>query len=213
MAPNLTFAPGNVLPPGAIHTDGAPSIARSSIATGTDILTVKHLSKIFGPKPERAIELLERGVGRNEIFAETGNMVAVNDVSLSVSAGEIFVIMGLSGSGKSTLVRLLNRLIEPTSGQVVLEGRDIAPMSTPELRDVRRQKMAMVFQSFALLPNRTVIDNIAYGLEVAGVKKAQRYEVARAALERVGLGSYEKLLPSELSGGMQQRVGWRARWR
>jgi len=207
MAPNLTFAPGDVLPPGALHTDGAPSIARSSIATGTDILTVKHLSKIFGPKPERAIELLERGVGRNEIFAETGNMVAVNDVSLSVRAGEICVIMGLSGSGKSTLVRLLNRLIEPTSGQVVLDGRDIAPMSTPELRDVRRQKMAMVFQSFALLPNRTVIDNIAYGLEVAGVKKAQRYEVARAALERVGLGSYEKLLPSELSGGMQQRVG------
>ncbi|VWC59593.1 glycine/betaine ABC transporter ATP-binding protein [Burkholderia contaminans] len=207
MAPNMTFAPGDVLPTGAIHTGGAPSIARSSIATGTDILTVKHLSKIFGPKPERAIEMMKRGVGRNEIFAETGNMVAVNDVSLSVRAGEIFVIMGLSGSGKSTLVRLLNRLIEPTAGQVVLEGRDIAPMSTPELRDVRRQKMAMVFQSFALLPNRIVLDNIAYGLEVAGIKRAQRYEVARAALERVGLGSYEKLLPSELSGGMQQRVG------
>lgn len=207
MAPNLTFAPEGVLDPRAIRAEGVPSEASAIAASGTDILTVKHLSKIFGPKPERAAELIRQGLGRNEIFAQTGNMVAVNDVSLSVRAGEIFVIMGLSGSGKSTLVRLLNRLIEPTSGQVVLEGRDIAPMSTPELRAVRRKKMAMVFQSFALLPNRTVIDNIAYGLEVAGMKKAERYDIARAALTRVGLGSYEKLLPSELSGGMQQRVG------
>lgn len=207
MTLNLTIAPENAVRPRAINTDIVSSTARSIAAAGTDILTVKNLSKIFGPKPERAAELMKRGLGRNEIFAETGNMVAVNDVSLSVRAGEIFVVMGLSGSGKSTLVRLLNRLIEPTSGQVVLEGRDIAPMSTPELRAVRRQKMAMVFQSFALLPNRTVLDNIAYGLEVAGMKKAERYEVARAALKRVGLGSYEKLLPSELSGGMQQRVG------
>jgi ABC-type sugar transport system ATPase subunit len=115
--------------------------------------------------------LLKQGMGRNEVLEQTGNMVAVNNVSLSVRAGEIFVIMGLSGSGKSTLVRLLNRLIEPTSGQVILEGRDIAPMSTLELREVRRKKMAMVFQSFALLPNRTVLDNIAYGLEVAGIPK------------------------------------------
>ncbi|WP_354682241.1 glycine betaine/L-proline ABC transporter ATP-binding protein [Cupriavidus necator] len=207
MARNLTFAPGDVVLPGVINTDGVPSIARPVAVSGADILTVKDLSKVFGPKPERALELMRQGLGRNDIFAETGNMVAVNDVTLSVKAGEIFVIMGLSGSGKSTLVRLLNRLIEPTSGQVILEGRDIAPMSTPELRAVRRQRMAMVFQSFALLPNRTVLDNIAYGLEVAGVKKAARYEVARAALQRVGLGSYEKLLPSELSGGMQQRVG------
>ncbi|SCK29713.1 glycine betaine/L-proline ABC transporter ATP-binding protein [Vogesella sp. LIG4] len=202
MTPNLTFAPGELVRPGAIEK-AAPSVA----ASGADILTVKNLSKIFGPKPERAAELLKQGLGRNEVFEQTGNMVAVNDVSLSVKTGEIFVIMGLSGSGKSTLVRLLNRLIEPTSGQVILEGRDIAPMSTAELREVRRKKMSMVFQSFALLPNRTVIDNIAYGLEVAGLKKAERYEIARAALNRVGLGKYEKLLPSELSGGMQQRVG------
>lgn len=151
--------------------------------------------------------MMKQGRGRNEIFEATGHMVAVEDVSLDVRAGEIFVIMGLSGSGKSTLVRLLNRLIEPTSGSVVLEGRDIAPMTTTELRDVRRKSMAMVFQSFALLPNRTVLDNIAYGLEVAGLKKDERYATARAALERVGLGSYEKLYPHELSGGMQQRVG------
>ncbi|MEX3952425.1 glycine betaine/L-proline ABC transporter ATP-binding protein [Paraburkholderia sp. EG287A] len=207
MAPHLTFAPGDTLPPGAINTAGTPSVARPIAISGTDILTVKNLSKIFGPKPEVAAQLVKQGLGRDEVFKRTGNMVAVNDVSLNVKAGEIFVIMGLSGSGKSTLVRLLNRLIEPTSGQVVLEGRDIAPMSTPELREVRRKKMAMVFQSFALLPNRSVLDNISYGLEVAGMKKSERYEIARAALQRVGLGSYEKLLPSELSGGMQQRVG------
>ena len=206
MIPNLTLAPGDVTNPLPAQTGNA-SPARSVAASQTEILQVRNLSKIFGAKPERAQALLKEGLGRNEIFAQTGNMVAVDDVSLAVNAGEIFVIMGLSGSGKSTLVRLLNRLIEPTSGQVILEGRDIAPMSTPELRAVRREKMAMVFQSFALLPNRTVIDNIAYGLEVAGQKKSDRYDVARAALTRVGLGSYEKLYPSELSGGMQQRVG------
>jgi glycine betaine/proline transport system ATP-binding protein len=206
MIPNLTLTPDDVTNP-AVDQAQAASKARAVAASGTEILTVKNLSKIFGAKPERAAELLKQGLGRNEIFEQTGNMVAVDDVSLSVNSGEIFVIMGLSGSGKSTLVRLLNRLIEPTSGQVILEGRDIAPMSVPELRAVRRQKMAMVFQSFALLPNRSVIDNIAYGLEVAGQKKAERYEVARAALTRVGLASYERLLPSELSGGMQQRVG------
>ncbi|HWT37759.1 MAG TPA: glycine betaine/L-proline ABC transporter ATP-binding protein [Paraburkholderia sp.] len=207
MTPNLTFAPEGVLHPGALQAEDVSALAKPVAVSGTDILTVRNLSKIFGPKPERAAELIRQGLGRNEIFEQTGNMVAVNDVSLSVKAGEIFVVMGLSGSGKSTLVRLLNRLIEPTSGQVILEGRDIAPMSTLELREVRRKKMAMVFQSFALLPNRTVLDNIAYGLEVSGLKKADRYAVARGALTRVGLGSYEKLLPGELSGGMQQRVG------
>lgn len=207
MPPNLTFAPQDVLPAGASNVEVASSVANSMAVSGSEILTVRRLSKIFGPKPERALEMVKQGLGRDEIFQRTGNMVAVNNVSLSVKAGEIFVIMGLSGSGKSTLVRLLNRLIEPTSGQVILEGRDIAPMSTSELREVRRKKMAMVFQSFALLPNRTVLDNISYGLEVAGMKKAERYEIARAALTRVGLGSYEKLLPGELSGGMQQRVG------
>ncbi|TCK33597.1 glycine betaine/proline transport system ATP-binding protein [Paraburkholderia sp. BL8N3] len=206
MIPNLTLAPDDVMKTADTRAETVSS-ARPVAASATEILTVKNLSKIFGAKPERAAELLKQGLGRNEIFSQTGNMVAVDDVSLGVNAGEIFVIMGLSGSGKSTLVRLLNRLIEPTSGQVILEGRDIAPMSTPELRAVRREKMAMVFQSFALLPNRTVIDNIAYGLEVAGKKKSDRYDIARSALTRVGLGSYEKLYPSELSGGMQQRVG------
>ncbi|WP_250454434.1 glycine betaine/L-proline ABC transporter ATP-binding protein [Caballeronia sp. ATUFL_M2_KS44] len=205
MTSNLTLAPAMSTP---VDASRAAASVRSAEATSTaDILRVRNLTKIFGPKPERAAEMLKQGRGRNEVFDLTGNMVAVDDVSLSVRAGEIFVIMGLSGSGKSTLVRLLNRLIEPTSGSVILEGRDIAPMSKLELRDVRRRKMAMVFQSFALLPNRSVLDNIAYGLEVAGQKKSERYDTARAALNRVGLGAYEKLLPSELSGGMQQRVG------
>lgn len=173
----------------------------------TELLKVQNLCKVFGPSPAKAMEMLKQGMGRNEIFEQTGNMVAVDNVSLSVMQGEIFVIMGLSGSGKSTLVRLLNRLIEPTSGQVILEGKDIAPMSTEELREVRRKKMSMVFQSFALLPNRTVIDNVCYGLQVSGISKSDRYEVARKVLSRVGLGKYETLYPGELSGGMQQRVG------
>ena len=207
MSPNLTFASDEAVYPNVASSSETSSVASPASIAANEILTVQNLSKIFGPKPERAADMLRQGLGRNEIFQQTGNMVAVDNVSLGVRAGEIFVIMGLSGSGKSTLVRLLNRLIEPTSGKVVLEGRDIAPMSTPELREVRRKKMAMVFQSFALLPNRTVIENVAYGLEVAGLKKTERYEVARKALVRVGLGSYEKLYPGELSGGMQQRVG------
>src|SRR5579883_2170745 len=135
MPPNLTFAPQDVMPSGAIDAKAVSPVANSVAMPGTDILTVRRLSKIFGPKPERAAELIKQGLGRDEIFKSTGNMVAVNDVSLSVKAGEIFVIMGLSGSGKSTLVRLLNRLIEPTAGQVILEGHDIAPMSTVELRE------------------------------------------------------------------------------
>src|SRR3954466_6276018 len=132
MTPNTTFAPKRVLPPDAIKAEDAIPATNPVAGAGTAILAVKNLSKIFGPKPERAAELVKQGLGRNEIFEQAGNMVAVNDVSLSVKAGEIFVVMGLSGSGKSTLVRLLNRLIEPTSGQVILESRDIAPMSTLE---------------------------------------------------------------------------------
>src|SRR5262245_42252844 len=181
MTTTLTFTRSAALLPAAAETSAAPAGVRSLSTTGAELLQVRNLCKIFGSKPERALQLLQQGLGRNEIFEQTGNMVAVDNVSLSVREGEIFVVMGLSGSGKSTLVRLLNRLIEPTSGQVVLEGRDIAPMSTAELQAVRRQKMAMVFQSFALLPNRNVLDNVAYGLEVAGMKKAQRYEVAQAA--------------------------------
>lgn len=144
---------------------------------------------------------------KDEIFERTGNTVGVCDAGFEIYEGEIFVIMGLSGSGKSTIVRLLNRLIEPTAGQVLYDGVDIAAMSERELRELRRRDMSMVFQSFALMPHLNIIDNASFGLELAGMDLSTRYVRAQAALEQVGLGAYSESYPDELSGGMQQRVG------
>lgn len=171
------------------------------------MLEVKSLYKVFGETPDEAFALIDKGLNKDQIFEQTGLTVGVKDVSLSINEGEIFVIMGLSGSGKSTLVRLLNRLIEPTRGSVLLKGNDIAKISDQELRKVRRQNISMVFQNFALMPHMTVIENAAFGLELAGVDETQRHESARAALERVGLDAYCDSYPDELSGGMKQRVG------
>ncbi len=171
------------------------------------MLEVKNLFKVFGETPEDAFTLIEQGLNKDQIFEQTGLTVGVKDVSLSINEGEIFVIMGLSGSGKSTLVRLLNRLIEPTRGSVLLKGSDIAHISDHELREVRRQNISMVFQNFALMPHMTVVENTAFGLELAGVPEAQRHQAAKAALERVGLDAYCESYPDELSGGMKQRVG------
>lgn len=171
------------------------------------MLEVKNLFKVFGETPEDAFTLIEQGLNKDQIFEQTGLTVGVKDVSLSINEGEIFVIMGLSGSGKSTLVRLLNRLIEPTRGSVLLKGSDIAHISDHELREVRRQNISMVFQNFALMPHMTVIENTAFGLELAGVPEAQRHQAAKAALERVALDAYCESYPEELSGGMKQRVG------
>jgi glycine betaine/proline transport system ATP-binding protein len=171
------------------------------------MLEVKNLFKVFGETPEDAFTLIEQGLNKDQIFEQTGLTVGVKDVSLSINEGEIFVIMGLSGSGKSTLVRLLNRLIEPTRGSVLLKGSDIAHISDHELREVRRQNISMVFQNFALMPHMTVIENTAFGLELADVPEAQRHQAAKAALERVGLDAYCESYPDELSGGMKQRVG------
>lgn len=170
-------------------------------------MEVKNLYKVFGSAPERAFPLLEQGLDKDAIFEKTGLTVGVKDATLTINQGEIFVIMGLSGSGKSTLVRLLNRLIEPTSGQVLLDNKDIANISEDELRTVRRNNISMVFQSFALMPHMTVIDNTAFGLDLAGVDKATRYDTALHALARVGLEAYAASYPDELSGGMKQRVG------
>jgi len=170
-------------------------------------LEVKQLYKVFGDQPERAFALLEQGHDKAEILKRTGLSVGVQDVNLSIQEGEIFVIMGLSGSGKSTLVRLLNRLIEPTRGQVLIDGEDIAAISADALRQVRRKKISMVFQSFALMPHLTVLDNTAFGLELAGVAKSQRHTVARQALAQVGLETWADAYPDALSGGMKQRVG------
>lgn len=170
-------------------------------------IQVENLTKIFGRQPQRALQLLEQGRTKQEILKETGLTVGVNQANFEVQAGEIFVIMGLSGSGKSTLVRLLNRLIEPTSGRVLIDGQDIVRMNTEQLQAVRRKKLGMVFQKFALFPHRTVLDNAAYGLEVQNVPKAEREKKAQESLALVGLAGWEKNYPDQLSGGMQQRVG------
>lgn len=170
-------------------------------------LVVENLYKIFGPNPRRGIALLEKGLTKEKILETTGLTVGVDNVSFSVTQGEVFVIMGLSGSGKSTLVRCLNRLIEPTSGRVLLDGTELTAMEMKQLRQVRRRDMSMVFQNFALLPNRTVQANVEYGLEIQGIEPEIRMEKAREALELVGLGGYEDSKPDQLSGGMKQRVG------
>lgn len=170
-------------------------------------LVVKNLYKVFGDRPHEAMKLVEQGQDKATIFAQTGQTLGVIDASFSVNEGEIFVIMGLSGSGKSTLVRLLNRLIEPTAGQVLINGRDIARMNDVELRELRRSEVSMVFQSFALMPHLSVVDNTAFGLELAGMPEAERRARAMEALEQVGLSAWANSYPDELSGGMQQRVG------
>ncbi|MEJ2308511.1 MAG: glycine betaine/L-proline ABC transporter ATP-binding protein ProV [Gammaproteobacteria bacterium] len=173
----------------------------------TEKVVIKNLYKIFGDDPKQALKLLQEGVDKDEIFNRTGQTVGVCDASFAINEGEIFVIMGLSGSGKSTLVRLLNRLIDPTSGQVLVDGKDIASMSDAELLEMRRKDMSMVFQSFALMPHMTVGQNTAFGLELGGVPKAEREARALAALDQVGLKAWADSYPDELSGGMQQRVG------
>lgn len=170
-------------------------------------LTVKDVFKVFGKNPEAALTRLAQGMSKEEIFAQSKQTIGVNNANFEVEEGQIFVVMGLSGSGKSTLIRLLNGLIRPTSGQILIDNDDIARCSAAKLRDVRREKIAMVFQHFALFPHRTILENAAYGLKVKGVSKAEREAKAMTALEQVGLGAWANSLPADLSGGMQQRVG------
>ncbi|MCY9806055.1 glycine betaine/L-proline ABC transporter ATP-binding protein [Lentilactobacillus senioris] len=173
----------------------------------TTKVEVKNLTKIFGKRVNKAKKLLTDGASKADILKETGATIGVDRANFTVEDGEIFVIMGLSGSGKSTTIRMLNRLIDPTSGQVILDGKDVMDMNKDELREMRRHKMSMVFQNFALLPNRTVLENAEYGLEIQGVDKATRQQKASEALEMVGLTGYNDQYPTQLSGGMQQRVG------
>ena len=171
------------------------------------VVTVEHLYKIFGDEPDRALELAREGLDKDEIFRRTGSVVAVDDVSFEVQQGQIFVVMGLSGSGKSTLIRCINRLITPTSGRVLIDDIDVTAASPAELRQIRLKRMAMVFQHFALLPHKTVAQNVEYGLKVRRVPPRERREKAIAALETVGLDAWADSYPDSLSGGMQQRVG------
>lgn len=170
-------------------------------------IVIDKLFKVFGDAPERALALAAEGKSKQEIVQETGQSIGVFDASFTIEAGEIFVVMGLSGSGKSTLVRMFNRLIEPTAGRILVDEDDIAQYSELQLRDFRRKHISMVFQSFALLPHLTVLQNTAFGLELAGMPRAEREAAARAALDQVGLAVWASSYPDELSGGMQQRVG------
>ncbi|MCP3817179.1 glycine betaine/L-proline ABC transporter ATP-binding protein [Streptomyces sp. A3M-1-3] len=169
-------------------------------------LQADHLYKVFGRRPDDAVRRLEAGAGRDELRGE-GTTAAVIDASFSVEPGQIFVVMGLSGSGKSTLLRMLNGLLEPTSGHVLFDGQDLTALSPRALREIRSNKISMVFQHFALFPHRSVLENAAYGLEVQGVARAEREKRATEALELAGLTGWENSWPDELSGGMQQRVG------
>jgi glycine betaine/proline transport system ATP-binding protein len=170
-------------------------------------LEVSHLWKVFGPDADKLVGTPDAELPRSEMLEKTGCVAAVKDISFTVAPGEVFVVMGLSGSGKSTLVRCLTRLIDPTSGSVTIDGQDTTQASESQLRDLRRHHVSMVFQHFGLLPHRQVIDNVAYGLEIRGVKKAERMARAQEVVELVGLKGNEFSYPDQLSGGMQQRVG------
>ncbi len=173
------------------------------------LIEVRNVYKIFGTGRalDTALEMAQTGAEKNDVLVETGCTLGLKDVSLSVERGEIFVVMGLSGSGKSTLIRHINRLIDPTTGQILVDGRDVLEFSTEELLAFRRGAVSMVFQRFALFPHLTVIENVGYGLEVQGVEPAERRRRAMRWIEDVGLIGYENAYPAQLSGGMQQRVG------
>ncbi|WP_247872587.1 glycine betaine/L-proline ABC transporter ATP-binding protein ProV [Azospirillum sp. TSO35-2] len=193
----------------AAVTTAAPAVAgkEGAGAAGEVRLQVRDLYKIFAADPKPALAMLKAGATKGEVLDRLHVNVGVMGASFEVRAGEIFVIMGLSGSGKSTMIRLLNRLIEPSSGEILLDGRNLTRLSRRELVEVLRRDMSMVFQSFALLPHLTALENAAFGLEIAGVDKVKRRDAAMVALQQVGLGSYAHRYPREMSGGMQQRVG------
>lgn len=170
-------------------------------------IVVEQLTKIFGKDPKKGLEMLKDGKHKDEILEEIGATVGVNRASFTVEEGEVFVIMGLSGSGKSTLIRLVNRMIEPTAGKVYIDGEELTAMDKETLRHARREKMSMVFQSFALFPHKTVLENAAYGLTIKGVGREEANRRAEEALLKVGLDGYTDQYPDQLSGGMQQRVG------
>ncbi|WP_205049206.1 quaternary amine ABC transporter ATP-binding protein [Photobacterium sanguinicancri] len=175
--------------------------------TQTPLISVKNLYKVFGPNDKKVLEQVKAGKSKDDILADTGHTVGLNDINLDVYPGEIFVVMGLSGSGKSTLIRHFNRLIEPTAGEIVVQGDDVMTLNSKDLQTFRRHKMSMVFQRFGLMPHRTVLENICYGLHIQGVPKDERQQRAMEWLETVGLTGYQNQYPAQLSGGQQQRVG------
>ena len=180
---------------------------KQKMAKETFKIVCQHVWKVFGPDPQSIVNMDGNNISKEKVLEETGHIIAVKDVSLEIAENEIFVVMGLSGSGKSTLVRCINRLIEPTTGTILVDGADIARLPEKELRELRRHKMSMVFQNFGLLPHRSVHDNVAFSLEIRGEHGKPREQKVNQALELVGLKGWEKSRIFELSGGMQQRVG------
>ncbi|MCE5972489.1 glycine betaine/L-proline ABC transporter ATP-binding protein [Sinirhodobacter sp. WL0062] len=170
-------------------------------------IEIRNLFKIFGANPAAHVEAVRAGMTKAELNERHRHVLGLREINISIPAGAIQVVMGLSGSGKSTLIRHINRLIEPTAGEIIIDGQDVVKMAPEALREFRRHQTAMVFQKFALLPHRSVLDNAAFGLEVQGIDEAERLRIARHWIERVGLAGFEKSYPSQLSGGMQQRVG------
>jgi glycine betaine/proline transport system ATP-binding protein len=185
----------------------ARPVAGDTAASPSPELSCRNLWKVFGPRPERLIDSEDAWLPRQEMLERTGCVAAVRDVSFDVHHGEIFVVMGLSGSGKSTLIRCLSRLVEPTAGTVTIGGESVLDADAGALRDLRRDRISMVFQGFGLLPNRSVLDNVAYGLEIQGMGRRERHAKAEEIIELVGLGGFSRSFPHELSGGMKQRVG------
>ena len=170
-------------------------------------IEIKNIYKIFGDKPQSILPMVKDGASKESVLEETGHTVGLDDVSLKIEEGETFVCMGLSGSGKSTLIRHINRLIDPTAGEVIVDGKNVMSFDPKGLIDFRRHTMSMVFQRFGLFPHKTVMQNVGYGLEVQGMKEEERNKTAMEKIEAVGLNGFEYQYPNQLSGGMQQRVG------
>lgn len=185
----------------------APALYTTASMSSAPEIVCRHVWKVFGPRPQNIIAALRPDQTRAQILTATRHVVAVRDISFEVPKAQTFVVMGLSGSGKSTLVRCLTRLTDPTQGEILIGGQDVLKLNEQELLALRRHKVSMVFQNFGLFPHRRVIDNVAYGLEVRGQKKAERLARAQEMIKVVGLSGWEQHYPRELSGGMQQRVG------
>ena len=170
-------------------------------------IEINNVYKIFGSNPQSVMPMVKNGANKEEVLEQTGHTVGLDNVSLKIEEGETFVCMGLSGSGKSTLIRHLNRLIDPTDGEILVEGTNVMSLNKEQLIDFRRHKMSMVFQRFGLFPHKTVLQNVGYGLEMQGKAEEERYSVAMEKIDAVGLTGFENQFPNQLSGGMQQRVG------
>jgi len=170
-------------------------------------IKIENLYKVFGSNPESVMDLVHDGIDKNKLLVDTGHTLGLKDINLSINPGEIFVIMGLSGSGKSTLIRHFNRLIDPTAGKLIIDGMNVMDLSQDELLEFRRHRISMVFQRFGLMPHKTIIENVSFGLAVQKIEKKERYEKALRWIDDVGLSGYEDQYPSQLSGGQQQRVG------